>query len=167
MMKLLFRKLILVVIFFSLVGCESTGSMTKEQKGTAIGAGAGAVLGVLLGSGTTGKVIAGVVGAAAGGFIGNQIGKHLDEKDKEKLAESTQKALDSGESQAWDNPDTGVKSEVLVKDVAVTPEAKVASTNLKDAPTCREVTQNVTLKDGSTKTETFKACQGPNGWEIM
>jgi surface antigen len=167
MMKLPFRNLILVVVFLSLIGCESTGSMTKEEKGTAIGAVAGGVLGVMLGGSTTGKVIGGVLGVAAGSWIGNKIGQYLDEKDQEKLAESTQKAFDLGESQTWNNPDTGVKADVLVKDVEPASEAKVASTNSTDEPLCREVTQNVTLKDGSTKTETITACKGPNGWEMM
>lgn len=167
MMRSLFRTLILIVLFFSLIGCETTG-INKEQGGAGIGATVGAVTGVMLGgSSTTEKGLGGVIGAAAGYYVGKKIGQHLDEKDQEKLTASTQQALDSGESQTWNNPDTGVKADVLVKDVESAPEAKVAWTNSTDAPLCREVTQKVTLKDGSTKTETITACKGPNGWEMM
>lgn len=168
---MLLKKIGLVCLLFLLVGCQTTGNMTNEQKGTGAGAVFGATVGGLLGGGEMGIIVGGVLG----GLLGNAFGSYLDEEDQKKLANSTQKALDSGESQAWDNPDTGVKAEVLVKDipeikkaeVVPTRKAQVASANLSNSQTCREVTQNITLKDGSTKTETVKACKGPDGWEIM
>ena len=52
---------------FGMVGC---GNMSKQDRNTAIGAGAGAVLG---GAVTGGSAIGTVGGAAVGGVIGNQV----------------------------------------------------------------------------------------------
>jgi len=58
-----------VAVLLGLGGC---GDMSKRDKGTAIGAGVGAVGGAVL----TGGSAAGTIGGAAvGGVIGNQIGK--------------------------------------------------------------------------------------------
>lgn len=51
------------------LGCEN---MSRRDKNTAIGAGAGAVGGAVL---TGGSTLGTVGGAAVGGVIGNQIGK--------------------------------------------------------------------------------------------
>jgi osmotically inducible lipoprotein OsmB len=59
---------LLVVVGFSLAGCEG---MNTRQRDTAIGAGGGAVAGAVLGGGALGTL----GGAAVGGLIGNQVGK--------------------------------------------------------------------------------------------
>jgi len=53
----------------SLTGCAG---MSQQDKATAIGAGAGAVVGGAL---TGGSAVGTVGGAAVGGVIGNQVGK--------------------------------------------------------------------------------------------
>lgn len=58
-----------VAVLFGLGGCSG---MSKQDKSTAIGAGAGAVGGAVL---TGGSAIGTIGGAAVGGVIGNQIGK--------------------------------------------------------------------------------------------
>jgi outer membrane protein OmpA-like peptidoglycan-associated protein len=71
-----------VVVCF---GCSSMGE--KEQTGTAIGAGTGAVVGGLIGAATGSKnqrekVAAGAVaGAAIGGLLGNRIGAYMDKQE--------------------------------------------------------------------------------------
>ena len=47
------------------------------------------------------------------------------------------------------------------------PVGAIAETEVAAAQECRVVTQEVTLKDGSTASEDVKACRGPNGWEII
>lgn len=58
-------------------GCSN---MNKQQKGTAIGAGAGAAVGALVTKGSIWGVLA---GAAIGGVAGNLIGKKMDQQAKE------------------------------------------------------------------------------------
>ncbi len=60
---------VVVSVLLGMGGCES---MTKQQKSTAIGAGAGAVGGNIL---TGGSGIGTVGGAAVGGVIGHEVGK--------------------------------------------------------------------------------------------
>jgi len=59
---------IYAITLASLVGCAG---MTAQEKGTAIGAGAGAVGGAILGGGTLGTL----GGAAVGGIIGHEVTK--------------------------------------------------------------------------------------------
>lgn len=58
-----------MIAFLSLGGCAD---MTKQQKSTAIGAGAGAVGGHVLTGGSTAGTIG---GAAVGGVVGHEVGK--------------------------------------------------------------------------------------------
>jgi osmotically inducible lipoprotein OsmB len=58
-------------------GCAS---WSDARKGTAIGAGAGAVIGNAVGGGVLGTV----GGAAVGGVVGHEIGKNQDEKKEQK-----------------------------------------------------------------------------------
>ena len=73
------KRILLLIVAASLVlvGCEN---MNRQQKGTAIGAAAGAVGAALLGKGSVWGVLA---GAAIGGTAGNLIGKHMDEQARE------------------------------------------------------------------------------------
>ena len=57
----------LVVVALGLTGCAG---MSTQDKNTAIGAGAGAVIGGVL---TGGSPVGAVGGAAVGGVIGNQV----------------------------------------------------------------------------------------------
>jgi osmotically inducible lipoprotein OsmB len=59
----------LVTVALGLAGCAG---MSTQDKNTAIGAGAGAVLGGVL---TGGSAVGTVGGAAVGGVIGNQVNK--------------------------------------------------------------------------------------------
>jgi outer membrane protein OmpA-like peptidoglycan-associated protein len=78
------KRLIAMAVVVCL-GCASMGE--KEQTGTAIGAGTGAVVGGLIGAATGSKnqrekVAAGAVaGAAIGGLLGNRIGAYMDKQE--------------------------------------------------------------------------------------
>jgi outer membrane protein OmpA-like peptidoglycan-associated protein len=67
------------------IGCASMGE--KEQTGTAIGAGTGAVVGGLIGAATGSKnqrekaAAGAVAGAAIGGLLGNRIGAYMDKQE--------------------------------------------------------------------------------------
>ena len=67
------------------LGCSSMGE--KEQTGTAIGAGTGAVVGGLIGAATGSKnqrekaAAGAVAGAAIGGLLGNRIGAYMDKQE--------------------------------------------------------------------------------------
>jgi len=56
-----------------LLGMAGCADMTTQQKDTAIGAGAGALVGGVL---TGGSALGVVGGAAVGGVVGHQVGKN-------------------------------------------------------------------------------------------
>lgn len=99
-------------------GGSSSGIFTKQNIGRAVGGALGALLGSQVGGGK-GKLATTVVGALAGFWIGGEIGQRLDASDQQGIARTTQTALDTGKSQTWTNPDTGVKTRVSVDDTRV------------------------------------------------
>jgi osmotically inducible lipoprotein OsmB len=66
-MKSLATRIAMIVIMLDLTACAG---MSTHDKNTAIGAGAGAVIGAVL---TGGSSVGTVGGAAVGGVIGNQV----------------------------------------------------------------------------------------------
>ena len=60
------------VTIMLMLGLSACADMSKRDKNTAIGAGAGAVTGAVL---TNGSPIGTVGGAAVGGYIGNKVDK--------------------------------------------------------------------------------------------
>lgn len=139
-----------VVVLASCVmlsGCQTT----KQDLGTVLGAGAGALIGSQFGSGT-GQIFATLGGAAIGGLIGNQIGKYLDEEDKKQMAAATQKTVITGETIAWNNPDSGVsgrtevvKTETRQKTVAV----PVLKDRVKEVPPLDFIGETYLVKSNS------------------
>jgi outer membrane protein OmpA-like peptidoglycan-associated protein len=80
-------KLVVVIATLTAFGCASMGE--KEQTGTAVGAGTGAVIGGVLGA-ATGKhnqrekaAMGAAAGAAIGGLLGNRIGAYMDKQESE------------------------------------------------------------------------------------
>lgn len=68
-------KITAVIAGISIIAaCSTWDGMSKKEKGTVIGTGAGAVIGAQM---SDGKVLGTAGGAVAGGFIGNQVGKAL------------------------------------------------------------------------------------------
>jgi outer membrane protein OmpA-like peptidoglycan-associated protein len=78
------KSLIGVVVVVCL-GCASMGE--KEQTGTAIGAGTGAVVGGVIGAATGSKnqrekaAVGAAAGAVIGGIIGNRVGAYMDKQE--------------------------------------------------------------------------------------
>lgn len=71
-MKTTQRFAISAVAATALLGLGGCSSMSTHDKNTAVGAGAGAVIGAVL---TGGSAVGTVGGAAVGGVIGNEVGK--------------------------------------------------------------------------------------------
>lgn len=147
--------LAVAVLPVALAGCVSA---SKQQAGTGIGAVVGGVLGSQVGSGS-GRRAATVIGAVAGGIIGNQIGRYLDERDRERARAASQKALDTGTTQSWQNRDSGNSGTAQVVNAS-------AAGSSPERP-CRTIKQTIALKDGTSREEEVTACKGPNGWETV
>ncbi len=90
---------------------DGMGPGPRENTGTLVGAGTGALLGAAVAGGGTGNRLAGAaIGGAIGGLIGNRIGAGLDDEDKQRAYAAQMDALDRGQSGApvsWRNPDSG------------------------------------------------------------
>ena len=71
-MKTMNRITVNTVAVVLLLGLSACGGMSTRQQDTAIGAGAGALVGGVL---TGGSAFGVVGGAAVGGLIGNEVGK--------------------------------------------------------------------------------------------
>lgn len=88
MKKMLTKQLFLFsAVALLAAGCESTRQMSKQDKGVAVGAGSGAVIGGIIGNnvGKKGNTALGaIIGAAIGGVAGGIIGNNMD-KQAEKI----------------------------------------------------------------------------------
>ena len=76
------------IIAFALLAALLTGaygcsSMTRAQKGMAIGGGAGAAVGAVVGKQLGNTAVGAIVGAAVGGAAGGYIGHYMDEQAAE------------------------------------------------------------------------------------
>lgn len=78
------KKIIILFLALSLLGCESMGPKTKTAAvtGGVIGAVAGGVIGHQMGEGVAGAAIGAAVGAVGGGLLGNEWDK-ADQKSLE------------------------------------------------------------------------------------
>lgn len=88
----------------SIFRCDAAGN--KQSGGAAVGA----VLGGLLGNQTSSKRSRGlstVLGAAVGAAAGSYIGCRMQTSDQQRAEAAARRALDSGESTTWTNPETG------------------------------------------------------------
>lgn len=139
------------IVLFLLALLLLAACATREQTGTAVGAGTGAVVGSEVGDGTAGTL----VGAIAGGLLGRQIGQWMDERDREEVAQ-TLEYQPSGETTAWVNPDTG-------REFRVTPTETYVDTE-QDRP-CRRFRMAI---DGEVDDVQGTACRVSDGrWEIV
>ena len=82
------KRFVSVVLFIAALGVFSCAPMeTRQQRGTAIGAGSGAAVGAILGQAiggdTESTLIGAGLGAAIGGIAGNQIGRYMDQQEQD------------------------------------------------------------------------------------
>lgn len=106
--------------------------LNKENIGKGIGAITGAIIGSKIGggNGTTAAIAAGTL---AGYWAGGEIGAHLSKKDREGIKQATSKAVSSGKSTSWNNPDTGTKTRITVND-ARPDSGRSQNANLQQLP---------------------------------
>ena len=142
------------LIFMALVFATlASGCANKEDTGTLLGAGTGALIGNQFGKGG-GRVAATIGGALVGGFIGNRIGKSMDDEDRQRASEAQYTALErgrDGERSEWRNPRNGRYGYVTPRRVYT-----------YQSMTCREFEQTIYI-DGRPESMVGKACRQPDG----
>ena len=128
-------------------------ALTKENVGRAVGAAAGAFLGSKVGHGG-GRVAAIAVGTLAGYWIGGEVGRRLSQTDRAGIAQTTQNALDTGQTQTWRNPDSGVYTQVSVREAGPVTGASSLRPKLEETPSLELVNEfyvadaNVNVRGG-------------------
>jgi surface antigen len=153
------RFIAIVVIGVSLAACagspDGTGPGPRENTGTLLGAGTGALLGAAVAGGGTGNRLAGAaIGGLLGGLIGNRIGASLDDEDKRRAYAAQMDALERGPSGApvsWKNPDSGRYGTIVPGPAYV-----------EAGHNCRSFTHTIYI-DGRPQTARGTACRNPDG----
>jgi surface antigen len=144
-----------MVASLGLSACQTS----NETVGGVGGAILGGVLGAQVGKGT-GQLVAVGAGAVLGGLLGSQVGRSLDEADKQKMATTTQTALESEPDRStstWVNPNTGHSGSITPQETYRTNSGQY----------CREFTQTVEI-GGRTEQAYGTACRQEDGsWKIV
>jgi surface antigen len=162
MMRVPARRLVAGVMLMAVAtaGCQPSGGDTEFGPKTGIGAALGAAGGGLLGAATHSGGVGIAAGVLLGGLLGGAIGSQLDDQDRRTAALTTQRALESapsGQTTAWQNPDTGHAG-------TVTP---IRTYQQPSGQYCREFEQTVTI-DGKRQQGYGTACRQPDGsWRIV
>lgn len=157
-MKTKSYKIITALLISALViGCAED-HVSKQNAGTVVGAGLGAIAGSQFGGGE-GQIAAAVVGSVLGGYIGNKVGLSMDRADSAYYLRTMSQSLEynpSGVRSQWKNPDSGNHG-------SITPQA----TYVEHGRNCREYIQEVVI--GGKRQQAFgKACRRNDGaWEII
>lgn len=97
----------------ALSGCETMGEMNPDTLGTLIGGSAGALVGSQVGGGS-GRLVATGVGTIAGALIGREIARHLSRSGQQEMVDANQRALETGQPQSWEDPETGARGQTEV-----------------------------------------------------
>ncbi|SEP38958.1 glycine zipper 2TM domain-containing protein [Nitrosovibrio sp. Nv6] len=142
-----FKRVMVVALVMLLAACQSAET---RRFGGILGGVAGSVggsyLGSYLGGGTAGRIIGAVAGGVGGYYLGSEIGGHLGQDDQRRMAETSQRAYETNQTQTFSNTDSGVKG-----------KAEVVGTS--EDRECKTIRQTVVLKDGKTVTEDVKSCK--------
>jgi surface antigen len=133
----------------------------NEQIGTIAGAAGGAAAGRAIGGDGTGGYVGLILGAVAGGYLGGKVGQWLTDKDKQKMSQTTNQALEqgkAGQTYSWTNPDSGNKGNV-------TPAQTYRN---QDGSSCREFSSSVSSLQGQNANGAGVACKQADGtWRIV
>lgn len=151
---------LIVIIALGLSGCAETGETVRNNPRTTMGGMLGAAGGGLIAAAAGGGAAGIIGGVLIGGLVGGAVGNALDQKDKEMAQQAAQRAFEnsrSGESSAWQNPDSGNSG-------SITP------TRTYQAPSgqyCREYQQDI-IVGGKTEKSYGTACRQADGsWRIQ
>lgn len=135
------------------------GGIDKSTIGAGIGGIGGGALCGLFGNKIGGGVAAGALSGACalgGAFLGGQIGASLDKADK-LYADRTLSQAQPGQTQTWNNPNTGNR-------VSFTPGPQVqAPNNVAAGSVCRQYQSQIVTRDGTASQGQGTACMSQNG----
>ena len=144
---------------FMLTACQNLQNNPKQEGGTLLGAGLGALAGSQIGGGT-GQLVAVALGALGGAFLGSEVGKSLDKADRlfmKRNANDTFERSRTGQTSSWRNPDSGHSG-------TLTP---TRSFQTASGQPCREYQQTVTI-GGRTENAYGTSCRQADGsWKIV
>ena len=145
--------LMIIALVIFLPACQ-TADATRVGRviGSITGSIGGSYLGQYLGGGTAGRIAGAVAGSLAGYYVGSYIAGYLGEEDKQRMAQASQTAFNTGQTQTFSNPDNGLKGKA-----EVVPSAQTAQQNGE----CKTIRQTIVLKDGKTVTEDVRSCKEP------
>ena len=159
-MRKMMKAGVVAAMIAMLAGCA--GMSQNETTGTILGGLGGAVAGSQFGKGRGNKAMT-AIGAVIGAAAGAQIGRSMDQKSRERQAETAVTALERGEvgtAIRWDNPDNaGAPAH------GSTTVTKTGSNAQGQA--CREYHQEVWI--GGKKEQAYgTACRDATGaWKIV
>ncbi|MGB5981935.1 MAG: OmpA family protein [Nonlabens sp.] len=80
------KRATILLVSFMIISCGAVKNSNNEQKGTAIGAAGGTILGLIIGNNVgdgNNQTEGAVIGAVLGGVAGNLIGQRMDKQAKE------------------------------------------------------------------------------------
>jgi surface antigen len=144
----------------ALSGCAQTGEAVKNNPKTTMGGMLGAAGGGLIAA-AAGASPAGIIGGVLiGGLIGGAVGNALDQKDKEMAHAAAQRAFEnsrSGESSAWQNPDSGNSG-------TITPSRTYQASG---GQYCREYEQEIIVGGERQKSYGTACRQGDGSWHLQ
>lgn len=145
------KRFMVIVLAVLLPACQSAET---RRFGSVLGSVAGSIggsyLGSYLGGGTAGRILGAVAGGVAGYYVGSTVGGYLGKEDKQRMAQASQTAFNTGQTQTFSNPDTGLRGTA-----EVVPSTQAGQQNGE----CKTIRQTVVLKDGKTVTEDVKSCK--------
>ncbi len=136
-----------------LTACSQTAGQNQTQDAV-LGAVAGGLLGGAIGGAAGNQVVGALAGAAIGGIVGAGIGNYLDEQDRAQLADMTEATAQTGTVGHYYNPKTKVR-------LTTRPAAAATASATSN---CKDVDQELTLADGTTKKGSVRACRTGNEW---
>jgi surface antigen len=137
-------------------GCaeQRERGIDESDAGQIIGGVAGAAAGSQVGGGS-GRTVAMIAGALIGSMAGERIGARMEEDDMQQAGFALEENR-TGETHAWENPDTG-------NEFRITP----TDTYERDGRPCREFDFRVETERGSDVQERT-ACRDSDGtWEVI
>lgn len=133
----------------------AVGCATKGQTGAALGGATGAAIGAQFGRAET-RWLGGLIGLGAGTLIGYMIGNEMDKHDSQQISR-TLETTPSGQTVAWQNPDTNVQYQM-------TPQPAVQSGD----GLCRDFVLNGTDIAGRQEKLHAMACRNAYGdWVVQ
>lgn len=137
-------------------GCadQRERGIDESDAGQILGGVAGAAAGSQVGGGS-GRTVAMIAGALVGSMVGERIGARMEDDDLQQAGLALENNR-TGETAAWENPDTGNEFEI-------TP----TETYDRDGRPCREFDFRVETERGSDVQERT-ACRDSDGtWEVI